>query len=630
MIELPRTRFYHIGRLATSCRNSEGAMSYVSGNSSKTSVATTLVSHDLQKRISTNTLEKALSTDGHKSTGIRRRYRATILKCRRILVTPIRARLHRRTPLPGESFSVPASPGQFPEKLPTTPAAHVVEKHEFHDNHVESVATDGGTPGRWHQCRVRVLEFLQALWTAMRRLLRLRQRHPTPNVPVTVDNLSAKTIQEIFEFFHSSSSHPRRNALMLASVSQRWRELALATRLLWSTLQIWHARSVGWLSPFLQRSGRHPLHIHVAMGGTDTVELYQTHLDAIMPYMHRWKSFRFELPAKFIPGFMQVLNLLRSEAPLLEELLIEGHGVSPNKDSAIIHTLPGPSVFPFGCPTLRRLAVTHVDLRVCFPPITATITSLDIDIRYTPRITMAVFRALICSLPKLKKLGLTGNLIDFTADDSRMPLTVLPALESLTFALVESDIYPPDPYQTPNKFLYSFFKYTSLSRLRHIKLCHIKHDHRQFVRVASECFRSRKKPMLPALEHLEVDTTVDTHWDADPDFFKSCPAVTRFDFKRGNFGHAPAFMRVLGGGSLTDTALWPRLTCMTALYLCSRDDYEALRGFVQYRKEIDKPLLKLTVWFGVDGERLPWLRKNVAEVVREWSWTSWKSPDTYP
>ncbi|KAF8065369.1 hypothetical protein FPV67DRAFT_181595 [Lyophyllum atratum] len=187
----------------------------------------------------------------------------------------------------------------------------------------------------------------------------------------------------------------------LARVSRLWREIALADQKLWSCIKVdsWALRIAGRPEPTLpkliaclERSGRHPLSIHVTDSHPSSFESRPLFLH-LQTYSERWEFLRLTVSFQYL----QLTVPLKGRLPQLQTLMIEAHGlndfgvldafeVAPNlrKASLVVDD-------PFGRDTDLTSAITpsgHAPYVITLP--WGQLTSLEVDslevIRHTPRL----------------------------------------------------------------------------------------------------------------------------------------------------------------------------------------------------------------------------------------------------
>ncbi|KAJ6545169.1 hypothetical protein B0H19DRAFT_1167088 [Mycena capillaripes] len=128
-----------------------------------------------------------------------------------------------------------------------------------------------------------------------------------------------EVLRRIFGYIQSSgeSHHPE---LLFASVTHRWRELAIKIPSLWSIIRINHDRQISALEDILPRSQDQPLNIYIRLDAfryrfsTEYIEA----IDTLIPYVARWRSLSVTATN---PVLHNIRNRLQSlPMPALEHL----------------------------------------------------------------------------------------------------------------------------------------------------------------------------------------------------------------------------------------------------------------------------------------------------------------------
>ncbi|KAJ7758349.1 hypothetical protein B0H16DRAFT_1313955 [Mycena metata] len=109
--------------------------------------------------------------------------------------------------------------------------------------------------------------------------------------PQSLDSLSDEILRRIFDYIQSWAeyTHPE---LLLASVTHRWRELAIGIPSLWTTIRVNHDRQISVLGDILLRSKNLPLAISIRLDAFRYrfFDEYLEAIDALLPHIARWRS----------------------------------------------------------------------------------------------------------------------------------------------------------------------------------------------------------------------------------------------------------------------------------------------------------------------------------------------------
>ncbi|KAJ7075246.1 hypothetical protein B0H15DRAFT_956651 [Mycena belliarum] len=250
-----------------------------------------------------------------------------------------------------------------------------------------------------------------------------------PNAPYPVLTLPPEIILEIFErFLPNYPGFPLvvgpRSPLLLCRICRQWRQIALSTPALWTSILIKNINSpdqLELLRAWLARSGDLPLSIGIVAtnNGPRCTEILQ----AALAHCRRWEQAELIVPINIMP-------LLQAEMPLLRALTI-GPVVVPVGGDGVV------SVFEHA-PQLKRL--THLDAVALYPHECAEILAEALNLVHCSFMVLMstdeipVLPAPI-PLPYLRHLTLLSDLSDTSDGDfSYMDLLynfTLPALHTL-------------------------------------------------------------------------------------------------------------------------------------------------------------------------------------------------------
>ncbi|KAL0947423.1 hypothetical protein HGRIS_013535 [Hohenbuehelia grisea] len=145
-----------------------------------------------------------------------------------------------------------------------------------------------------------------------------RRSNPINNIPVEV-------MQEIFTRCLPSDRYIKPNAydtpMALMQVSSAWRNVAISTSKLWSSLYIMvsndnHVKSAQLMRVWLERSKQRPISLFLCASNASLANLSEVYA-MVVSNIHRMKHLRLSLP--FFDR-TPLIKLLNSGAPFLEEL----------------------------------------------------------------------------------------------------------------------------------------------------------------------------------------------------------------------------------------------------------------------------------------------------------------------
>ena len=232
----------------------------------------------------------------------------------------------------------------------------------------------------------------------------------------------------IFEYGHLSSLRTRPpNEVVLSHVNQRFRDVAMNTRLLWTRIEVFVRTPFSKVIAYLQRSRTYPFDLFLDM---DTDADWQLQPDSylytspewetIIHYMARCRT--FSLRSNNSDVVDDIITFLQPVyAPVLRSLTIEydNFGLDPELHRNIIEG---------GAPALTAVRMEGLGLYQCRPPLTR-VTSLILP-RLTWRITWSGLRDILRGSPALTCLAIG----DIFAED--IPINfessiILPSLRSL-------------------------------------------------------------------------------------------------------------------------------------------------------------------------------------------------------
>ncbi|KAJ6548197.1 hypothetical protein DFH09DRAFT_629604 [Mycena vulgaris] len=183
-----------------------------------------------------------------------------------------------------------------------------------------------------------------------------------------LDSLSDEVLSRIFGYLRASSvSIPPE--FIIASITQRWREVAIGIPSLWTTVRVSHDRQIHALGDILLRSKNLPLRICIRLDAFRYrfCAEYTDAIDLLLPHIARWQSLS-------IIATNPVLHTIRNRIqrvpmPALEHLELVQTGTGP------IHHL-GPLVFEPS--VFRSLRLERTMIYAADATLLAGITELEL------------------------------------------------------------------------------------------------------------------------------------------------------------------------------------------------------------------------------------------------------------
>jgi len=244
----------------------------------------------------------------------------------------------------------------------------------------------------------------------------------------------------IFEAGISAYEDREEYAMCISHVSRLWRNIALATPSLWTSIHV-NCECIGdgqlrMLELFTARSHRKPLDITMDLVRDDDADSWDELLlceqtDIVFPLVSRWRSLR--VSGTFREEVFNVLSPLRHlYAPILEafEVKVESSAVEPDEfDEPLL-------LFQRGAPRLTHVEIHEISLTACEPPL-SSLTSLHL---HHPPNTYDIdrYRHMLVASNHLTELQLVGDIVDtgqlYMIATSPTSSIKIPTLRSLTIS----------------------------------------------------------------------------------------------------------------------------------------------------------------------------------------------------
>ena len=391
-----------------------------------------------------------------------------------------------------------------------------------------------------------------------------------------VARLPIEMLSAIFQAGPIYAEHRMMFALNVSQVSYLWRQTAMSTPFLWSSLLVLSECGEGWrelMKLMVKLSRSLPLDITVELylhqAGPGFYDILGRQLNIIIPEISRWKRISYSgRSCEDVFTFFEPLSLL--SAPLLEVLDVQA---GLDEEHYIDETL---CVFAGGAPMLSQVDVDGIKISSCLPPI-VPLTSLQLFDPPGP-IDFALLQAILAASMALTHLGLDADVVkeeqlyEFAAGGQFFNL------HSLRSLCLSAYIFPNNQFFT----LFSILRCPGLETMTIASSTEV--DGSLDTRPRHSC----ELPSFTSLQSLELRGVDCTHLCADFDVTK-LPALTHITFYR-----SPTAMALLGAlvpSSEGSADVWPLLQ-MISLDVGSlhNDDVDGLCTVLSYRNGCGKPI----------------------------------------
>jgi F-box-like len=396
------------------------------------------------------------------------------------------------------------------------------------------------------------------------------------------------------------------HAMRVSQVSHHWRDIAINTPSLWSSIRI-HIPSAGpgqlkLMELFIERSRTSPLDIVI-----DLTRPWNHHeyigspfrpLDMILLFVPLWRSL-------FISGNISedVVNVCTClghlHAPLLEsfEVVIEADVDDGHRFDA---HLP---IFEGGAPKLRHVKVQGIPLTSCQPPL-SSIFSLHLCISPEPMEIVQYCDALTSS-QCLSDLHLVGDVVEDISVDHTLPGSLLisaMSLRSLKISAVEASA------------LYNLLMSLESPALECLTIvCFPRMPH---IPALAEVLRRTDK--YPLLKSLSLQSAY-FNQPGTNDIVSNLPSVTFLSIRSCNSPATLLHLLLRDPPHSAEAVNWPLLQII-AISPVGSEELDALDTLIQNRILCDFPIT--CVQFDPHGfrtipsKRLQWLQERVRVEIR--------------
>lgn len=382
--------------------------------------------------------------------------------------------------------------------------------------------------------------------------------------------------------------------ITISHVSRHWREVALHTPSLWSTIRMDENTSYPkLLDAYLDRSGACPLDIVVDYRyryPEPRIFRETFYLHKILPHIDRWHSLWVGAASNEIACII-LPHLRNLRAPLLKRLVVFGEEDDIGDQLDL-------NVFMGGAPHLSFVSLTSLNMRSCWPPL-AALTNLELKWTAGPT-SHGDFRRMVVTALSLRKLSLWAGAVNF---DITSPIRIasLESFEITPFADVD------DGHECDVSIA---LKALEMPALKNLAILLMDADH--FSEVADLLRVQMPQHHFPRLQHLELSSGVIHQGDAVA-FMVALPTVVHVSISyHGQYLHCHSVLEVLSRDRSLDSPLWPQLSRIT---LDEIDEHSAnlLHTVLQNRIHIGRPITSVTLklFSGIPKHILERLRQDV-------------------
>ncbi|CCM05838.1 uncharacterized protein FIBRA_08074 [Fibroporia radiculosa] len=257
-----------------------------------------------------------------------------------------------------------------------------------------------------------------------------RIKEKTTELLLLIPPIECLPVEILSLIFQAGSLSEPKGALpfpmLIASVSRRWRNVAISTPTLWTNLHIAPLRPYRWPHLALERSRNHPLDVSLdfCSKSAPSSAAVIASMSIVFPHRDRWR--RFSLIAHHRNVVLIVGEMLadaRSYSLRYLRLSLTGSGPAGNQEVAIPRLLDG------GAPALSSVRFDSVALPWRKPPLVG-LSALDIRWLWSRKLAFPQFQDLLAASPTLTRLVLRGKHVDLRASGDYTPIA-LPHLRDL-------------------------------------------------------------------------------------------------------------------------------------------------------------------------------------------------------
>lgn len=230
-----------------------------------------------------------------------------------------------------------------------------------------------------------------------------------------------------------------------ARVSVHFREVALGTAFLWTTIKIGRHSVADRVAAYCDRSSTAPLDVWVDLHGSwaSDAKVLSSVFDSlavVADHRHRWHRLSLDLNRDPITQRSVIDLLCRCPAPMIEYLSLSTHSIDEEE-------LPQPSNSPTAPTVFMKSSISFLRLRGVavhyFLPPLGSLAILHLETN-TTRVSYSTFKGILTSSSTLKHLSVHGETVDrpqWPLLSAPATLISLPALKSLRICGTEGPVY---------------------------------------------------------------------------------------------------------------------------------------------------------------------------------------------
>lgn len=396
-------------------------------------------------------------------------------------------------------------------------------------------------------------------------------------------------IFKIVATYRDEQSLNYRMPITVSHVSRRWRNIALQTPLLWSTIFMDTEASLRRIfDTYIERSRSCLLDIEM---GPEWMMNYHFFVSKILPHINRWRQLTVNFYSNRALSIL-IKQLADLKAPCLESIILHAEqDNTPDDDTDV-------AVFSDGAPLLSSVRLTGLVLRSCTPPL-AHLTTLDLG--WAPRpMAHESFRRVVDAAPSLKDLSLDRLAVAF----NRIQPIPIPSLRTLTLG----HDWNTDPDDWSDTEISGPFIGLRMPALHSLEFLHLGlGDMEDVITVWSKSPACRD---FPALHFLDVSSS-DIPDGRAIDFITFLPTVVHVSLPGALRG---SLLHPLAHSVHNDTPLWPKLDTIEINKAYCEEAFLLLRAVVQNRIDKGEPIavVKLSSSSTMSEDAAAWLRRHVS------------------
>lgn len=391
--------------------------------------------------------------------------------------------------------------------------------------------------------------------------------------------------------------------VLMTHVSFHFREIAIATHLLWTSISVTSTRPIDEIEAYITRSAACGLSVRVERNHQPVTDREVAGFGLVLPLCKRYHQLTINSIQESIDNPI-IRCFSEWQAPSLERL-----SLSVNKVEGLVNTDTRLKLLMGGAPMLsfvrlRGLAMSLFDLPL------GNATTLHLDQTLPLPIHYTTFRQLITASPALRNLSIYGDMISGTvAWPGALDPIDMPTLRSLRLCGIGGAIY--------NGLLLGL----NAPNLESLVLKDVQeYDLDQF-------WASSDVSKFPLLRHLSFnDFEVSSHVYAN--IFRTFPSVT--SFTTTSSARQPRILQLLAEPNMAEphASPWPMLHTLS--FILSLDDDQLIKDVIQARNDSGCPLGRLCVGTSHGLPLLPsycWIQENVT--LEGFQDEQWPIPDSY-